>query len=153
MNHYSQVLEYLKGLAEQDSFVNTVTQSDMADIDLYKANIFNLLHIDVLTANFTNGQTIKFDVEVFSGQLRDSNKQDDGSKFWNQDNEIDNLNESLAVLNRIWFKLLIDFEDNNIRVDESAVLSQRTEWGINLIDGWLMTFSIELPNTTINLCQ
>ena len=153
MNQYTQVLTYLKELAEQDSFVNTVTQGDMSDIDLYKMNVFNLVHIDVLTANFTNGQTISFDVEVFCGQVRDSNKQDEGTKFWNQDNEVDNLNETMAVLNRMWFKMLQDFTDAKIRVDESASLEQVTEWNKNLLDGWLMTFSIELPNTTISLCQ
>ena len=152
MNHYSQILNYLKTLAEQDSFVNTVTQGDMSDVDINKMNVFNLVHIDVLTAGFTNGQTITFDVEILSGQIRDSNKQDEGVKFWNQDNEVDNLNETMAVLNRMWFKMLIDIEEQNIRVTETADLNQVTEWNKNLIDGWLMTFTIELPNTTISLC-
>jgi hypothetical protein len=152
MNQYTQVLTYLKTLAEQDDFVNTVTQGDMSDVDINKMNIFNLVHIDVLTANFTNGQTITFDVEILSGQIRDSNKQDNGTKFWNQDNEVDNLNETLAVLNRMWFKLLEDFIDQNIVVEPTAALQQVTEWNKNLIDGWLMTFSIEVPNTTISLC-
>jgi hypothetical protein len=152
LNQYTQVLSYLKTLAEQDSFVNTVTQGDMSDVDINKMNVFNLVHIDVLTANFTNGQTITFDVEILSGQIRDSNKQDNGTKFWNQDNEVDNLNETLSVLNRIWFKLLEDFIDQNIVVEPTAALQQVTEWNKNLIDGWLMTFSIEVPNTTISLC-
>ena len=153
MNHYTQVLNYLKGLAESDDFVNTVTQGDMSNIDLNKMNVFNLVHIDVLTAGFSNGQTITFDIEVLCGQIRDSNKQDEGDKFWNQDNEVDNLNETLAVLNRMWFKMLEDFTDENIRIEETAALNQVTEWNKNLIDGWLMTFTIELPNTTISLCQ
>ena len=152
MNHYTQVLTYLKTLAEQDDFVNTVTQGDMSNVDLNKMNVFNLVHIDILTASFSNGQTITFDVEIMSGQIRDSNKQDEGDKFWNQDNEVDNLNETLAVLNRMWFKMLDDFTDENIRVEESASLDQVTELNKNLIDGWLMTFTIELPNTTISLC-
>ena len=152
MNQYTQVLTYLKTLAEQDNFVNTVTQGDMSDVDINKMNVFNLVHIDILSAGFTNGQTITFDIEIMSGQLRDSNKLDEGDKFWNQDNEVDNLNETLAVLNRIWFKMLQDFTDALIRVDETANLNQVTEWNKNLIDGWLMTFTIEVPNTTISLC-
>lgn len=152
MNHYTQTLTYLKTLAEQDDFVNTVTQGDMSDVDLNKMNIFNLVHIDILSSGFTTGQTITFDMEVLCAQVRDSNKQDATDKFWNQDNEVDNLNETLAVLNRMWFKMLQDFEDNNIRVEESASLEQVTEWNTNLLDGWLMTFTIELPNDTISLC-
>ena len=152
LNHYSEVLNYIKDLAEQDSFVNTVTQGNMTDVDLDKMNVFNLVHIDVLTAGFTNGQMITFDIEILSAQVRNSNKNDVGDKFNKQDNEQDNLNETLAVLNRIWFKMLQDFESKNITVDESASLNQVTEWNANLLDGWLMTFTIALPNTTISLC-
>ena len=111
LNHYSELLNYIKGLAEQDSYV-----------------------------------------EILSAQVRDANKQDDGDKFWNQDNEVDNLNEAMAVLNRLWFKMIQDFQDNNIVVDGGASLEQVTEWNKNLLDGWLMTFTISLPNTTIALC-
>jgi hypothetical protein len=103
LNQYSEVINYLKDLAEQDSFVNTVTQGNMSDVDLAKMNVFNLVHIDVLTAGFTNGQMITFDIEILSAQVRNSNKNDAGDKFNKQDNEQDNLNETLAVLNRIWF--------------------------------------------------
>ena len=154
MNQYTQVLTYLKTLAEQDDFVNTVTQGNMNDVDLYKANIFNLVHIDILSSGFTNGNTITFDLEILSAQVRDSNKKDqETSKFWNQDNKVDNLNETLAVLNRMWVKMLVDFEGNNIRVEETASLEEVTEWNKNLLDGWLMTFTIEVPNTTLSICQ
>ena len=49
--------------------------------------------------------------------------------------------------------MLQDFEENNIRVDETASLEQVTEYNGNVVDGWLMTFTIEVPNTTLNLCQ
>ena len=153
LNHYSELLNYIKGLAEQDSFVKTVTQGDMSEVDLNKANIFNLVHIDILKGSFlSEHQMISFDVEILSAQVRDANKQDDGDKFWNQDNEVDNLNEAMAVLNRLWFKMIQDFQDNNIVVDGGASLEQVTEWNKNLLDGWLMTFTISLPNTTIALC-
>ena len=154
MNQYTQVLTYLKTLAEQDDFVKTVTQGNMNDVDLYKANIFNLVHIDVLSSGFTNGNTITFDLEILSAQVRDSNKKDqETSKFWNDSNKVDNLNETLAVLNRMWVKMLVDFEGNNIRLEETASLEEVTEWNKNLLDGWLMTFTIEVPNTTLNICN
>jgi hypothetical protein len=154
LNHYSELLNYIKTLAEQDDFVKTVTQGDMSNVDLNKANIFNLVHIDVLTGGFSSQhQMVTFDIEILSAQVRDSNKQDDGTKFWNQDNEVDNLNETHAVLNRLWFKMIDDFQDNNIVVDGGGTLEEVTEWNKNLLDGWLMTFTISLPNTTISLCQ
>lgn len=153
MNHYTQILTYIKTLAQQDDFINTVTQGDTSDYDIDKGNIFPLLNIDVNTAGFSNGNTITFDVEVGCCDIRDSNKETNVDKFWKQDNEVDNLNETLASLNKIWVKMLNDFEDNNIRVDESASLEQVTEWNTNLVDGWLMTFTIEVPNTTLSLCE
>ena len=46
-----------------------------------------------------------------------------------------------------------DIDGKNIRVDETASLTQVTEWNKNLVDGWLMTFTIQLPNTIISLCS
>ena len=153
MNQYSELLNYLKGLAESDLFINTVTQGDTSDYDLDKGNIFPVLNIDVLNAGFTTGQTISFDVEIACMDIRDNNKETRTDKFWLQDNRTDNLNEMLASLNRIWFKMLQDINEQNIKVDENSSLLQVTEWNKNLVDGWLMTFTIELPNTTISLCQ
>jgi hypothetical protein len=152
MNQYSELLNYIKGLATADDFIHTVTQGDTSDYDLDKGNIFPVLNLDVLTAGFTNGNTITFDVEIACMDIRDNNKETRTDKFWKQDNEVDNLNTMLASLNRIWFKLLQDTEEMNIRVDETAALEQVTEWNKNYVDGWLMTFTIELPNTTISLC-
>ena len=153
MNQYSELLYYLKGLAEADDFIHTITQGLTSDFDLDKGNIFPILNIDVLNAGFTTGQMISFDVEVACMDIRDNNKEPITDKFWKQDNEVDNLNEMLASLNRIFFKMLQDIDGKNIRVDETASLTQVTEWNKNLVDGWLMTFTIELPNTTISLCS
>jgi thymidylate kinase len=151
MNQYTEVLIYIKTLAEQDNFIHTVTQGDTSDYDLDKGNIFPLLNIDINNAGFTNGNTITFDIEIGCCDLREKNNETRTDKFWLQDNKVDNQNTMLASLNRIWFKLLQDFENNNIRVDETASLEQVNEWNKNLVDGWLMTFTIEVPNTTICL--
>jgi hypothetical protein len=152
MNQYTEVLIYIKTLAEQDNFIHTVTQGITNEMDLDKGNIMPILNIDVLTGSFSNGNTISFDLEISCLDIRDNNKETRTDKFWLQDNEVDNLNTMLASLNRIWFKMLQDFENNNIRVDESASLISVKEWGVNLLDGWVMTFTIEVPNTTISLC-
>ena len=153
MNHYSELLRYLKELASADDFINTVTQGDTSEFDLDKGNIFPLLNIDVLNAGFSTGQMISFDVEIACMDIRDTNKESIKDKFWKQDNEIDNLNEMLASLNRIWFKMLQDITEQNIKVDDSASLQQVTEWNTNLVDGWLMTFTINIPNNKISLCS
>ena len=153
MNHYSQLLYYLKNLGEADPFVNTITQGDFDKLDLNKSNIFPLLHINITGAGFTNGSTVTFSIQIGCFDIRDINKEIVTDKFWLQDNEVDNLNETLAVLNRLWGKMYKDFEDNNITANENPSLEPVTEAYTNLLDGWIMTFDVEMPNTTINLCQ
>jgi hypothetical protein len=45
-----------------------------------------------------------------------------------------------------------DFADNNIIADEDSTLEPLTEAYSNLLDGWILNFDVELPNTTLNLC-
>ena len=152
MNQYTQLLYYIKQLGEADPFVNTITQGEFDRLDLDKSNIFPLLHINVTGAGFTNGSTITFDVQIGCFDIRDINPEIVTDKFWLQDNEVDNLNETLSVLNRLWGKMYKDFEDNNITSSEDPTLEPVTEYSKNLLDGWIMTFEVEIPNTTISLC-
>ena len=152
MNHYTHLLQYIKTLSEQDNFVNTITQGVTEDMDLDKGNIFPILNVDIDSAGFTNGNTITFNIELACLDVRDNNKETRTDKFWLQDNEVDNLNSMLAVLNRMWQKMLTDFQSNDIRIEESAELICLKEWGKNTLDGWVMSFTIELPNNTLSLC-
>lgn len=153
MNQYTQLLYFLKSLGEADPFINTITQGEFDKIDLDKKNIFPLLHINITGAQFTNGQTIKFNLEVGAFDIRDINKTVDDDKFWDNDNEVDNLNETLAVLNRLWVNMNKNFLENNITADDDPSLEPLTQAYTNLLDGWILTFDVELPNTTLNLCQ
>jgi len=153
MNQYTQLLYYIKQLAEADELVNTVTKGDFALVDLDKANIFQLVHINITGSNFPSDQTILFNVQVGAFQQRDVNKEIRTDKFWQQDNEVDNHNETLAVLNRMWLKMKTDFELNNITASENPSLEIQTFVRGNTLDGWIMTFDVEMPNTTISLCE
>ena len=153
MNHYTQLLYYIKQLAEADAFVNTVTQGDFERLDLDKKNIFNLVHINISQASFTNGNTVNFSVQLGAFGIRDINKEIITDKFWQQDNEVDNMNTTLAILNRLWLKMFTDFADNNITASENPTLEPQLFTRANLLDGWILTFDVEMPNTTINLCE
>jgi len=153
MNHYTQLLYYIKQLAEADVLVNTVTQGDFERLDLDKKNIFNLVHIFISQAQFTNGNTVNFSVQIGAFGIRDINKEIVTDKFWLQDNEVDNMNTTLAILNRIWLKMFTDFEKNNITASENPTLEPQLFTRANLLDGWIMTFDVEMPNTIINLCE
>lgn len=152
MNHYTELLYYIKTLSENDTFVNTVTQGEFERLDLDKGNIFPLVHVQINSAGFTNGQVVSFNVQIGCFSVRDKVAETVTDKFWLQDNEVDNMNETLAVLNRLWLKMYRDFADNNITASENPSLTPHYFDYKNLLDGWILTFDIEMPNTTISLC-
>lgn len=151
MNGYSELLRYFKQIGKP--LVNTITQGDFADVDIDKKNIFSLLHVSIGNASFPSDGVIRFNVQIGCFDIRDINKDVNTDKYYDNDNEIDNLNSTMAVLNRIWLLMLKDFEENNITASENPTLEQFTESRTNLLDGWIMTFEVDVPNTTINLCQ
>lgn len=153
MNQYTQLLYYIKSLAESDSLVNTVTKGDFELLDLDKANIFPLVHININEAGFTNGNTVKFGLQVGAFDIRDINKEIRTDKFWEQDNEVDNHNTTFAILNRMWLKMYTDFELNNITASENPTLEIQSFVRGNTLDGWILSFEVEMPNTTISLCE
>jgi len=156
MNQYTELLYYIKQLAEEDSFVNTVTQGEFDRLDLDKGNIFPLVHVQINNGNFTNGQVVRFNIQIGCFAVRDANNdvnnQTGIDKFWLQDNEVDNMNETLAVLNRMWLKMYTDFEENNIKASENPSIDPQYFTRTNLLDGWILTFDVEVPNTVISLC-
>jgi len=153
LNQYSQLLNYLKSLADADVFINTVTKGDWSKQELNKSIKFPQCHINVTDANFNNGSTIVFGVQIGVFDIRDLSKENSTDVFWEQDNEVDNHNETLASLNRMWLIMLTDFEKTNITASENPTLEIVTFDRANVLDGWILTFQVEIPNTTINLCQ
>ena len=153
MNQYTELLYYIKQLGEADPFVNTITQGEFDRLDLDKTNIFPLLHASITGAGFTNGQTVTFSIQIGCFNVRHVNKDINVDKFWLNDNEVDNLNETLATLNRLWLNMYKDFAENNITSSENPTLEPVVEYSKNLLDGWIMTFDVEMPNTEISLCQ
>lgn len=153
MNGYTELLKYIYKLGQEDIFINTCTQGDVELVDISKKNIFPLLHVQVGNCSFPSGSVVRFDVQLGVFDIRDINKEPITDKFWKQDNEVDNLNETLYSINRIWQLMLNDFEENDITASESPSLQQATLDKENLIDGWIMTFQVDVPNIEMNLCQ
>jgi hypothetical protein len=153
MNGYSELLNYFKRTCDQDGFINTVTQGDFVDVDLHKKNIFPLAHISIGNASFPSEGVVRFDCQIGVMDVRDFKKDVVTDKFLKGDNEIDNLNETLTVLNRLWLMFSKDFESQDIFISENPTCEQFTETSKNLLDGWVMTCQIDVPNTTISLCQ
>jgi len=152
MNHYTELLYYLKGILESDPLVNTVTQGELDMVSLNKMDIYMLCHIVINEPLFTNGQTVGFNVEVLCCDVVDINKEVNEDKFFKNDNEVDVLNETLAVLNRFWTKLNQDFERKGITTDDNVTLQQWLNDKDNAV-GYVLPFTVQMPNKKMNLCQ
>jgi len=152
MNQYTQVLNYLNQLAIEAG-ANTVTKDAPSDTDLQKENIYPLVNISIANGSFTNGQTINFNVLIEAFTIRDINKEVVNDKFYGNDNEVDNHNEMLAIINRMWTSMYRDFADNLITASENPSFEKVTLDGLNMLDGWELTFAIDVPNTDLNLCS
>lgn len=149
MNQLTELYRYIKELAEADSQVNKVTKKQ----DLAKETIFPLVNVIVESGGFTNGSTVNFNVELSCFDIRNINKEIQTDDFWGNDNEVDNHNLAIAVLNRLWNKMYIDFEENNITASENPSFELGSFEAPKLLDGARLTFAVEVPNTIINLCQ
>jgi len=151
MNQLTTLYYYLKQLAEADSLVNSVMKTQ--DIDLKKEVMYPLVNINITSGAFTNGQTVQFNIELACFNQRDINKEVNTDDFWGQDNEVDNHNLAIGVLNRMWLKMYTDFEENNITSSENPTFELGSFEGAKLVDGARLTFTIEVPNTELSLCQ
>lgn len=151
MNHYSELIYKIEELGRP--LVNTITSGNFEDIDISKANIYPLLHIFISGGSFTNGSTVLLNIQLGCFQQRDNNSELNDDKLFSNDNRVDNMNETLSTLNTIWTKLYTDFEQNNITASENPSLEPVENGYENGLDGWILTFDIEMPNQRLNLCQ
>jgi len=153
LNQYSELLNYLKSLADADVFINTVTKGKWDKMETFKNVKFPQCHIFIGGGGFNNGSTLLFNVQIGVFDIRDFSKEISTDIFWGQDNEDDNINETLASLNRMWLIMLTDFEKTNITTTENPTFEFGTFEYANVLDGAILSMDIEVPNTTINLCD
>lgn len=151
MNAYTELLRYFYTIGKP--LVNTMTQGQPSDVDLEKKNIFPLIHVEIGSATFPSPGTIRFNVKLSCMDIRDITKEVKTDKYYSNDNEVDNLNATLAALNRIWQDMWRDFGGSNIVVSEVPGLVPFVEEKDNILDGWIMDFDVTLPNVMIDLCQ
>ena len=151
MEAYTQLLYYLKALGDADDYINTVTK-DGDDLDLDKGIVYPLLDISINAGSFPSTSVVRFNVQLSCLSVRDINNEVTADKFWDQDNEVDNHNETFASLYRMWVIMARNFEDLNITASEAPTIDKITYSGKNLLDGWALTFDVDLPYTNVNLC-
>ena len=154
MNHYTQILSYIKELADSDPLVNKVTQGE-ADKKLFdKITLFPLVHIYVGGFSYgENYKTLVWDVTIGALQQRNNTNEQTTDNFYFNTNEVDNFNETSGIINRLVSRLAADLDKKKIKVTSSGGSDKLDEMYGEDKDGYVVSLSIEVPNDTINLCQ
>ena len=154
LNHYTQLLTYIKELAYSDPLVNEVTQGEASKAMFDKINIFPLVHIYI--GGFTFGaeaRTLIWDVTIGALKQRENTNEQTTDNFFLNTNEVDNFNETSAILNRLVSRMNADLSKSKIDVSVIGSAEKMDEMYGADKDGYVINLSLEIPNDTINLCQ
>ena len=153
MNSYHSITTLVKDILLSDEDINTCLFGLADDEDLYKKNIYPFARINPLGSNFASSQMNTFDLEITVLDQRDLSNSNELDKFDGNDNEIDNLNTTHAVINRLITTLRQQSNDDRIELisvsTASPVLFKRN----NLMDGWQVVITLGIPNDLINVCN
>jgi hypothetical protein len=146
---YYNLVKKLETYFDNDPMVNTITEGNIFDVDLSKQTLFTLVHIIVNTCTPQNN-VLNFNITVSAMDIVDISKTETTDKIRRNDNQLDVLNTTLAVLLR--FEAMLkrgELLDDLYSIDGEAVIERfPTERFENNIAGWEMTFNILVPNYT-----
>lgn len=148
MTKYYELLDNLKASAEETNLVNMITQGDITAIDIQKNMRYPLVHIIVNNATFQN-QTIRFNVDIICADILDVNKESVTDIFRGNDNEIDILNNTLTILNRMFE--VFRRNPNDFEVDTDATLNPFVMRFENGLAGWQLTFDV-VTYSNMSIC-
>jgi hypothetical protein len=149
-NAVSNCIELLVGYLNDDVDVNTITIfNDETDIDFDKKNIYNLVNINIVSANFESKQ-IGFEI-LFITQ-RDDVKTTITNKLLGNDNRVDNIQVAHSVLNNLVKKLRLlnnDYDINFISATEPQIFFKAYTNGM---DGMTIDIVLDYPDNDTNVC-
>jgi hypothetical protein len=152
MTSFYDVINSIKTYLQGNNSVNTVTFGDLLEVDLNKQTIFPLSHLTVRDVSFSD-HTMTFTVNVMAFDVVDETKQNDKEQvepFYGNNNKQDVLNTQLMVLNGLQSSLRRGglFQQDFI-VDNNLTATLIEERFDNLLAGWEMDITVEVPNNVI----
>jgi len=151
MREFYTTIDFLKSLLQEDINVHTILHGLKSTMDINKKNIFPIAHIQVTNSTIQSGY-VGFTFEVVAVDLRNVSKQMVTDKWLGNDNELDNLNTTHAILNRLLTKLRNTRNDFKIELNNEPSLQPIIFEETNLLDGWRTEIELIIPNNEINVC-
>lgn len=150
MNQFYLTIDLIKQRLLNNVNVNTVIEARDGDKDLYKKNIYPLAVVNPTSADFSNSRVTFFTFEVAVLDQRDISKEP-GDKYNGNDNYIDNLNITSAIINDLVNYLRLQNNDDLIELVSVTDANKVEMSGYNLLDGFYITIKLSIPNTQ-NYC-
>ena len=151
MREFYTTIGFLKSLLQEDINVHTILHGLKSTMDINKKNIFPIAHIQVTNSTIQTGY-VGFTFEVVTVDLRNVSKQMVTDKWLGNDNELDKLNTTHAILNRLLTKLRNTRNDFKIELNNEPSLQPIIFEETNLLDGWRTEIELIIPNNEINVC-
>ena len=152
MTSFYDVINAIKTYLEGNNSVSTVTFGDLLEVDLNKQTIFPLSHLTVRDVSFSD-HVMTFTVNVMALDIVEETKENDKEQvepFYGSNNKQDVLNTQLMVLNGLQSSLRrgVLFQQDFV-VDGDLTASLVEERFENLLSGWEMNITLEVPNNSI----
>ena len=155
MREYYDLVDKLNTYLEGSPSVNTVTFGDIFKVDLSKQTIFPLAHVNVQDVTFSN-HIMTFSIQVICMDIVNENKDDKlaaaSSPYRGLDNKHDVFNTQLTVINGLQSSLRRgDLFEDRYQLVSDASANQFEDRFENLLAGWSMNLTIEVPNDNMQL--
>ncbi|MBL4706371.1 MAG: hypothetical protein JKY54_17720 [Flavobacteriales bacterium] len=155
MKGFYNVTTKIKEFLEAHNDINVVTMERLQEGDLNKQTIFPLANIIVGDAVF-NDNVITFDITVACMDIEDDtkeNKKDQPEPFFGATNKQDILNTMLAVVNALSQSLKKGSLNTDLfQINGIPTASPFEEDFENVLTGWVIDFTVDIPNTEISIC-
>lgn len=155
MRGFYEITTAIKDYLQANNHINTVTLKTLDKVDLNKRTIFPLAHIFVGGASFPDN-TIQFEVTVSCMDIVDISKRnvkDEETPFYGQDNKQDILNTMLTVVNGLNLALKKGTLAEQLYFVSGVANAEPFEDEYeNLLTGWSISFTIDIPNDEISIC-
>ena len=145
MNAFLLITDFIRDCFRSNSYVKTILFARTEEKDLYKKNIYPLVHINPVSAPLNSSYTNTFTYEIGVFDQRDISDDQIIDKFEGNDNLQDNLNITYSILDSFIKKLRNENNTLNIELVSVSDASPLLYSDINLLDGWFITVTLSIP--------
>lgn len=154
MNTFYRVVQFFRDRLASNPDVNTVIFGTNNNKDIYKKSIYPLVHINPIDAPFDTiyNDSAQFTFEIAVLEQRDISKLQATDKFESNDDLIDNLNITWAILNDL--VAYVNRQNTDINMDIVSINPAQviTYQDYNILDGWALQLTVQIPNEQ-NICR